>query len=159
MCVLILISKFIHSPLSSLCVLVTQLCLTLCNPMECGTPGSSIHGIFQARILGLVTISFSRGYSWPRDWTHLLRCRQTLPSEQPGKPFLLIIISCFFFFFPTFVTVFFINKFSFVHFFLDFTCMWYHIFVLLYLTSLIIMKISGSIHVTVKGSISFISMT
>ena len=41
--------------------------------------GSSIHGIFQARILESVAISFSRGSSWPRDWTQgLLYCRQTL---------------------------------------------------------------------------------
>ena len=36
---------------SYLVVLVTQLCLTLCNPMGCCLPGSSVHGIFQARIL------------------------------------------------------------------------------------------------------------
>ena len=49
---------------------VTQLyCLTLCNPMDCRPPGSSIHGIFQARILEWVSISFSRGSSWPRDRT------------------------------------------------------------------------------------------
>ena len=39
---------------------VTQLCLTLCNPMDCSLPGSSIHGIIQARILEWVAISFSR---------------------------------------------------------------------------------------------------
>ena len=38
------------------CVLVTQLCLTLCNPMDCSSPGSSVHGILQARILEWVTI-------------------------------------------------------------------------------------------------------
>ena len=38
---------------------VTQLCLTLCNPMDCSLPGSFIHGIFQARILEWVAISFS----------------------------------------------------------------------------------------------------
>ena len=42
------------------CVLVTQLCLTLCNPMDCSPPGSSVHGIFQARILEWVAISFSK---------------------------------------------------------------------------------------------------
>ena len=35
----------------TLCVLVTQLCLTLCNPMDCSPPGSSVHGISQARML------------------------------------------------------------------------------------------------------------
>ena len=48
-------------------VLVTQLCLTLCNPMDCGPPGSSVHEISQARILKWVAISYSRGSSRPRD--------------------------------------------------------------------------------------------
>ena len=46
---------------------VTQLCLTLCNPVDCRPPGSSVHGILQARILECVAISFSRGSSWPGD--------------------------------------------------------------------------------------------
>ena len=50
-------------------VLATQSCPTLCNHMDCSPPGSSVHGIFQARILEWVAISFSRGLSWPRDWT------------------------------------------------------------------------------------------
>ena len=50
---------------------VAQSCLTLCNPMECSPPGSSIHGILQARILEWVAISFSRGSSRPRDWTQV----------------------------------------------------------------------------------------
>ena len=50
---------------------VAQSCLTLCDPMDCSLPGSSIHGIFQARILEWVAISFSRRSSWPRDWTHV----------------------------------------------------------------------------------------
>ena len=43
----------------------------LCNPMDCSPPRSSIHGIFQARVLEWVAISFSRGSSWPRDWTRV----------------------------------------------------------------------------------------
>ena len=39
---------------------VVQLCLTLCDPMDCRLPGSSVHGIFQARILEWVAISFFR---------------------------------------------------------------------------------------------------
>ena len=39
-------------------VLVTQLCLTLCNPMDCSLPGSSVHGFLQARILECVAILF-----------------------------------------------------------------------------------------------------
>ena len=50
-------------------VWVTQLCPTLCDPMDCSLPGSSVHGIFQARILEWVDIPFTRGSSWPRDWT------------------------------------------------------------------------------------------
>ena len=49
--------------------LVTQSCLTLCDPMDCSPPGSSIHGILQARVQEWVAISFSRGSSWPRDQT------------------------------------------------------------------------------------------
>ena len=44
-----------------------QLCPTLCDPMDCNLPGSSVHGIFQARILECIAISFSRGSSWLRD--------------------------------------------------------------------------------------------
>ena len=52
-------------------VLIAQLCLTLCNPKECSPPGSSIHGILQARVLEWVAIPFSRGSSLPRDWTRV----------------------------------------------------------------------------------------
>ena len=48
---------------------VTQSCPNLSDPMDCSLPGSSDHGIFQARKLGWVTISFSRNFSWPRNWT------------------------------------------------------------------------------------------
>ena len=41
----------------------------LTDSMDCRLPGSSVHGILQARILEWVVISFSRGSSWPRDWT------------------------------------------------------------------------------------------
>ena len=44
----------------SWCVLVAQLCPTLCDHIDCSLPGSSVHGVFQARILEWVTISFSR---------------------------------------------------------------------------------------------------
>ena len=47
-----------------------KLCLTLCNPMDCSPPGSSVHGIFQAGIKEWVAISSSRGSSQPRDRTH-----------------------------------------------------------------------------------------
>ena len=44
-------------------VLVTQLCPTLCDPMDCSPPGSSVHGILQARVTEWVAISFSRACS------------------------------------------------------------------------------------------------
>ena len=47
----------------------TQLCLTFCDPMDCSPPGSSVHGIFLARILECVAISYPRGSSQPRDRT------------------------------------------------------------------------------------------
>ena len=48
-----------------------QSCLILCDHMGCSPPGSSVHGIFQARIQQKVAISSSRGSPQPRDWTHV----------------------------------------------------------------------------------------
>ena len=53
-------------------VLVAQSCSTLCDTMDCSPPGSSVHGILQARILQWVAISFSRGPSQPRNQTLVL---------------------------------------------------------------------------------------
>ena len=50
---------------------VAQSCRTFCNPMDCSPPGSSIHGIFQGRVLEWVAISFSRESSWPKDQTRV----------------------------------------------------------------------------------------
>ena len=50
-----------------------RLCLTLCDPMDCSLPGSSVYGIFQAKIQGQVAISHSRGSFQPRDKT-LISC-------------------------------------------------------------------------------------
>ena len=66
-------------------VLVAQSCLTLCNPMDCSMPASSVHGIFQARLLEWVAISFSRGSSRPRDRTQV--------SSIPGRCFNLWAIA------------------------------------------------------------------
>ena len=52
-------------------VLVAQLCLTLCDPMDFSPPGSSVHGILQARMLEWVAMTFSRGYFQPRNQTHV----------------------------------------------------------------------------------------
>ena len=46
---------------------VAQLCLTLCDPVDCSLSGSSFYGIFKARVLEWIAISFSRGSSWPRN--------------------------------------------------------------------------------------------
>ena len=53
------------------CCLVTKSCLTLLSPMDCSLQGSSVYGNSQVRILVWVAISFSRGYSWPWDQTHV----------------------------------------------------------------------------------------
>ena len=52
-------------------VLVTQSYPTLCDPVDCSLPGSSVHGILQARVLEWVDISFSKRSSQPRDWTQV----------------------------------------------------------------------------------------
>ena len=56
--------QYVHA-----CCSVTQPCLTLCDPMDCSPPGSSVHGVFQARILEWVAIPSSRGSSQPKDRT------------------------------------------------------------------------------------------
>ena len=65
---------------------VVQSCPTLCDPMDCSPPGSSVHGILQVRILEWVTISFSRGSSQPRDQNQVSCIAGALTSEPPGKP-------------------------------------------------------------------------
>ena len=52
-------------------VLAAQLCLTLCDPMDCSSPSSSVHEILHARILEWVAMPFSRGSSQPRDQTQV----------------------------------------------------------------------------------------
>ena len=52
-------------------MLVAQSCLTLCDPMDCSVPGSSVHGILQARVLEQVANSFSRASFQPRDQTRI----------------------------------------------------------------------------------------
>ena len=55
----------------SVVCLVTKSYLALCNPMDCSPPGSSVHEIFQARILEWSAISYSRGSSQPRERTQI----------------------------------------------------------------------------------------
>ena len=71
-----------------------QLCLTLCDSLDCSPPGSTVRGILQARILEWIAISFSRGSSWPRDQTRISQAsctgRQGLDRcRHLGSPFSL----------------------------------------------------------------------
>ena len=77
--------------LLSACVLSCLLCLTLCNPVDWSLPGSSVHGILQARILEWVVIPSSRGSPRPGDGKpsllSLLHWQVgSLPLASPGKP-------------------------------------------------------------------------
>ena len=71
---------------------VSQLCPTLCDPVDYSPPGSSVHGILQARILEWVAISFSRGSYGPRDriqvsalWADALTSEPPLPALMMGR--------------------------------------------------------------------------
>ena len=73
------------------CVLVTQLCPTVCDPLDCSPPGSSVYGVLQARILEWVAMPSSRGSFPPRDQNLCPLCllhRQAgpLPLAPRGKP-------------------------------------------------------------------------
>ena len=67
--ILVLISSFV--PMVAVYGLATKSCPTLCDPMDCSPPACSVHGIFQARILEWIAISFSRGSSQPRNRTQV----------------------------------------------------------------------------------------
>ena len=69
---------------------ITQSSLASCDPMDCSLPGSSVRGIFQARVLKWVAASFSRGSSRPRiePGCPVLQA-DALPSEPPGKPIIV----------------------------------------------------------------------
>ena len=71
--------------------LVTQLCPTLCDPLDYSPPASSVRGIFQAKILEWVAISSSRESFWPRDQTHVSYVsalqEDSLPAESLRKLF------------------------------------------------------------------------
>ena len=80
--------------LPHVCILVAQLCPTLCGPVDCSSPGSSVHWIFQAKILEWVAIPFSKGSSWPRDRTQVsciagrfLTLWATKETSLPLNPF------------------------------------------------------------------------
>ena len=73
---------------SYVCMLVTQSCLTLCDPTNSSLPGFPLHGIIQAIILEWIAILFFRGSSWPRDWT--------LVSDSLPCPLLYYTVNLFF---------------------------------------------------------------
>ena len=74
-------------------VKVAQSCPTLRDTMDCSPPGSSIHGIFQARILESVAISFSGDLPDPGIEPRSPELQaDSLLSEPPGKPFALLLL-------------------------------------------------------------------
>ena len=81
-----------------LCFLVVVLSLShvqlFCNPEDCSPPGSSVHGIFQARIPEWVTISFSRWSSQTRDWLQIVCIGRWvfLPLSHQGSPVLFLTL-------------------------------------------------------------------
>ena len=84
-----------------------QSCPTLCDSIDYSLPGSSVRGIFQTRILEWVAISFSRGSSWGKDWTHVFYV--SLPLCHLGSPLCMKRTSLFFSSNLCFPTFFFFN--------------------------------------------------
>ena len=65
---------------------MAQSYLTLCDPVDCSTPSSSVHGILKARIVEWIAISSSRESSWPRVWTHVSHLAgRFFTTESAGK--------------------------------------------------------------------------
>ena len=82
---------------SRVAVLVAQLCLALCDPMNYGPPDSSVHEILQARTLEWIAMPSSRGSSWPRDQISFscVSCiaGRVVTAEPPGKPVFVCILT------------------------------------------------------------------
>ena len=97
-----LIFKFFYYFFYTCCCLVTKLCLTLHNPMDCCPPGSSVHGISQARILEWVAICFSGDLPDPEAEPPSLvfpaLAGRFFTTEPPGTPWnsykLLVGVYC-----------------------------------------------------------------
>ena len=75
-----------EAPQDQSCGLVATLCPTLCDPMDYSPPGSSVLGIFQARVPEWVAISCSRGSSLPRDYSWVFCIAGEFLTDPPGKP-------------------------------------------------------------------------
>ena len=78
------------------CVLKSlQSCSTLCNPMNCRPPGSCVHGVLQAEILGWVAMPSSRGSSRPRDWTWCISVTARYPMKLRENGLNLLALKLF----------------------------------------------------------------
>ena len=90
----------------TMCVLVTKLCPTLCNPMDCSPPGSSVHGILQARILEWVAIPFSRDLPTQEmilgllRWGHILYHLSHQGSQSREEKGLIVRVTMLYIMFP-----------------------------------------------------------
>ena len=101
---------------------------TLCNPMGCDPPDSSVHGILQASILEWVAISFSRGSSWSRNWTHV-SCgfwiaRKFFTTEPPGKP--MCVYMCAYVYKHIHVIHMYVHKHTYIHTYIICTYIYIH---------------------------------
>ena len=81
-----------------MCAKPLQSCPTLCDPMDCSPPGSSVHGILQARILGWVAFPFSRGSSQPRDRTQVSHIAGRFFTSWATREALLLGKGCIIYF-------------------------------------------------------------
>ena len=82
--------KWSHSVVGCCCLITNHVWL-LWDPMDYSLPGSSAHGFLQARILACIALSFSRGSSWPRDWSQV-SCLggRFFTTELPGQSICLL---------------------------------------------------------------------
>ena len=81
------IQSLVSVPTACMRAKLFQSCPTLCDSMDCSPPGSSVHGILQARALEWVASPSSKGSSKPRYWTHVSYWQAgSLPLAPPGKP-------------------------------------------------------------------------
>ena len=71
---------------------VTQSYPTLCDPIDCSLPGSSVHEIFQATVLEWIAISFSRGSFQPRDWTLVSHIVDRCFTAWANKKYIKLIL-------------------------------------------------------------------
>ena len=73
-----------------MCAKSLRLCQTLCDSMDCSLPGSSVHGILQARILEWVAMPSSRGSSQPRDGTQVSCITGRFFATEPNSTIIML---------------------------------------------------------------------